>query len=48
MNKDELIVQVILENIKLREENEKLRANSIPITKIYADDLSAVMREFIK
>jgi hypothetical protein len=49
MSKDELIVRLVSENIELREENEKLRENSVPVTRNYSvGDLAAILKDVAK
>jgi hypothetical protein len=45
MSKDELIVRLVAENIELRDEIKQLKENSIPVKKIYAGSLSAIIME---
>lgn len=43
----ETIARLAAENIELRAEIKRIKENSIPIQKIYAGDLSAIIMEAI-
>jgi len=52
MDKDELIVRLVFENITLRKENDQLKkrlANSVPVTKEYQiGDLAAIFKNVVE
>lgn len=49
MNKDDLIVRLVSENIELRDEIKQLKENSVPVQKCYLiGDLAAILKDVAK